>query len=149
MPNPPFPAVQSIDAAEALLTFRPSVPVFTDGCELDSIAVFVMDHRRREVPVERRTVELSYGRFVVSQQGTVPEEARRLAFDTSYGRGPIEVQLPGGPGRAYELGPEVPPDDVDGREPAVVVWASSDRFHLVVSAEVELDVLLRVAGSVR
>ena len=149
MRDPHFAAVESIDAAEALLTFRPSVPAFTDGCEIDSIAVFVVDHRRREVPPDQRSVELHYGRFVVSQQRTVPEEARRLAFDTSYGRGPIEVQLPGGPGRAYELGPEVPPDDVDGREPAVVVWASSDRFHLVASAELELDVLLRVAGSVR
>lgn len=149
MRNPHFAAVESIDAAEKLLTFRPSVPTYTDGRVLDSIAVFVMDHRRRKVPVERRTVELHYGGFVVSQQRVGPCEARRLALDTSYGRGPIEVQLPAGPGRAYELGSEVPPDDVDGREPAVVAWASGDRFHLVASTEVDLDVLLRIAGSVR
>ena len=101
------------------------------------------------MPVERRTVELHYGGFVVSQQRVGPDEARRLALDTPYGREPIDVQLPAGPGRGYELGPEVPPDDFDGREPAVVAWASGDRFYLVASTEIDLDVLFRVAGSVR
>ena len=147
MHNPHFAAVDSIEAAEALLTFRPSVPEFTAGCELDSIAVFIMDHRRREVPAEKRSVELHYGRFAVSQQAPGPDEARRLALDVSYGRGPIEIQFPTGPGRAYEPGPPVPADDIDGRAPAVVVWAAGDRFNLVASSELELAVLVDVAGS--
>ncbi len=148
MHNPHFAAAESIDAAEALLTFRPSVPAFTAGCELDSIAVFVMDHRRREVPVEERTVELHYGRFVVSQQAPGPDEARRLALDVPYGPEPIEIRFPAGPGRAYELGPPVPPDDIDGRAPAVVAWAAGGRFHLVASSELERSVLLEIGGSI-
>ena len=148
MHNPHFAVVESIDAAEALLAFRPSVPRVTIGCDLDSIAVFVMDHQRREVPVERRSVELHYGRFAVSQQAPGPNEARRLAFEVSYGRMPIEIELPTGSGRAYELGPLVPPDDLDGRAPAVVVWASGDRFHLVASSELEVAVLKDIAASI-
>lgn len=148
MHNPHFAVVESIEAAETLLTFRPSVPTFTAGCELDSIAVFVMDHRRREVPVKQRSVELHYGRFAVSEQAPGPDEARWLALEVSYGRMPTEIQFPTGPGRAYELGPPVPPDDIDGRAPAVVVWAAGDRFHLVASSELELTVLIEVAGSI-
>ena len=148
MYNPHFVVAESIDAAEKLLTFRPSVPAFTAECRLDSIAVFVMDHQRREVPAERRSVELHYGRFAVSQQAPGPDEARRLALEVPYGRMPMEIQLPGGPGRAYELGPPVPPDDLDGRAPAVVVWASGDRFHLLASSELEHPVLMDIAGSI-
>jgi hypothetical protein len=145
--NPHFAAVGSIDEAETLLTFRPSIPTFTAECELDSIAVFVMDHRRREVPVGDRTVELHYGRFVVSQQCPGPSEARRLALDVSYGPDPIDLQVSGVAGRGYDLGPEVPRDDIDGRSPAVVVWAGADRFNLVASSELRLDVLIEIAGS--
>ena len=145
--NPHFAAVGSIDEAETLLTFRPSVPTFTAECELDSIAVFVMDHRRREVPVGDRTVELHYGRFVVSQQRAGIEEARRLALDVSYGPDPIDLQVSGDVGRGYELGPEVPSDDIDGRSPAVVVWARDERFTMVASSELSCDVLIEIAGS--
>lgn len=148
MHNPHFAAVDSLEAAEALLSFRPSVPTFSAGCELDSIAVFVMDHRRRQVPVDQRIVELHYGQFVVSQQAPGPAEVRRLALEVSYGRAPIDIQLPTGPGRAYELGPPVPPDDIDGRAPAVVAWAAGDRFVLVASSDYERDVLLEIARSI-
>jgi len=144
--NPHFAAVESVDEAESLLLFRPSLPAVTAGCVMESIAVFVMDHRRREVPVELRSVELHYGRFVVSQQRPGPVEARRLALDVSYGREPIEVHLASGPGRAYELGPVT--DDADGRAPAVVVWVARDRFHLVGSSELTRAVLIEIAGSV-
>ena len=147
--NPHFVAVASIDEAETLLTFRPSIPNFTAECELDSIAVFVMDQRRREVPLRDRTVELHFGRFVVSQQRPGPEDARRLALEVSYGPTPIHLQLAGHPGRGYELGPEVPPDDIDGRAPAVVVWANGDRFNLVASSELRLNALIEIAGSLR
>jgi hypothetical protein len=145
--NPHFAAVGSIDEAETLLTFCPSVPTFTAGCELDSIAVFVMDHRRREVPVEERSVELHYGRFVVSQQRPGIVEARRQALDLSYGTDPIDLQVSDGIGRGYQLGPEVANDDIDGRSPAVVVWANGDTFNLVASSELSLDVLIEIAVS--
>jgi hypothetical protein len=145
--NPHFAAVDSIGTAAELLTFRPSVPTFTSGCELDSIAVFVMDHRRREVSMEERSVELHFGKFVVSQQRPGEEEAQRLALEVSYGSVPIDLVLPDGRGLGYELGPEVASDDVDGRAPAVAVWAAGDRFNLVASSELSLVVLVEVARS--
>lgn len=148
MHNPHFAVVESITDAEALLTFSPFLPAFTAGCELDSIAVFVMDHRRREVSKRERSVDLHYGWFVVSQQAPGSDEARRLALEVAYGPDPVLVQFPTGSGRAYELGPPVSPEDIDGRAPAVVVWAAGDRFHLVASSELQRSVLIDIAGSI-
>ena len=75
------------------------------------------------------------------------DEARRLALDVSYGRHPIDIEIAGDPGRSYELGPEVPEEDIDGRAAAVVAWASGDRFHLVASSELERSVLIEIAES--
>ena len=47
----------------------------------------------------------------------------------------------------YELGPEPPPDDIDGRSPSVVTWQDGDMFYLVASSTLSSDDLVRVAVS--
>lgn len=46
-----------------------------------------------------------------------------------------------------ELGPEVDPDDVDGRMPAVVAWSVGDMFYLVGSYQLPANALVRIAES--
>ena len=47
----------------------------------------------------------------------------------------------------YELGPEVPPDDIDGREPSVVTWADGEMFFLLASGQLEAQMLKDIAES--
>jgi hypothetical protein len=47
----------------------------------------------------------------------------------------------------YELGPEPPPDDIDGRSPSVVAWHDGEMFYLLASIEMAADVLVRIATS--
>jgi hypothetical protein len=42
--------------AAPLLSFRPVVPGHTEGFALLSLAVFVMDHKHRDVPVRDRSL---------------------------------------------------------------------------------------------
>lgn len=130
-----------------MVSFQPRRPRNTAGRDLESLRVFVRDHRHREVPVEKRSLEAYFGTFVVSQSHRGRKEARRWAVEVSYGREPREVRVVGHEGRVYELGPEPPPDDVDGRTPAVVVWHDAGMHFLVASDELEADTLLTVATS--
>ena len=57
------------------------------------------------------------------------------------------MAVSGHEGRIYDLGPLPPPDDIDPRPPAVVVWHDGDMFYMVASDQLESDVLLRVAES--
>jgi hypothetical protein len=143
-----FQSVDTVAAAGRLVPFEPTAPTRTAGFTLDAIRVFVRDHEHREVPPTRRTVELHYGGFVVSQSGPGPAEARRLALETSYGRSPIEAQLLGRSARIYERGPEPDPDDIDGRMPAVVTWHDGAVHHLVASAELDARELIDIAMSI-
>lgn len=146
--NQHFQAAGSWAEAAALVEFRPRVPADTDGNELASLAVHVMDHRGRRLPLGERSLEAHYGRFVVDQKRVGSrEEASRRALVTSYGPDPVQVTVGEHEGRRYALGPEVAEDDVDGRSPAVVVWSVEDVVCLIASAELDHPVLLRVAES--
>ena len=70
-----------------------------------------------------RTLEAQYGAFVLSQTHRGAVEAKRLALKVSYGADPRAALIAGHEARVYELGPEPPPDDVEGRSPAVVAWS--------------------------
>jgi hypothetical protein len=47
----------------------------------------------------------------------------------------------------YEPGPEPPPDDNDGPQPAVVTWHDNGRFFLIASQELPTDTLMQIAIS--
>lgn len=150
--NPHFRRLSSLDEAAVLVGFTPRQPSESLGLQPESISVFVMDHRLREVPASRRTVECHYGEFVVSQQCSGEEEARRQAYDVLYGPDPQLVWINEKEARAYDLGPVPQPttwmaDDIDGRQPAVVVWADGPIFLLVASDKRHVSDLVRVARS--
>jgi len=117
--------------------------------QLSSLAVWVKDHKLREVNQARRSLEAHYGGFVLAQSQPGQDEAALLALETSYGSSFVAVTVAGREGKSYPLGPPPEPHDIDGRAPAVVVWADGARFYLVASGELEADVLVRIAGSLR
>ncbi len=145
--NPHFETADSWQAAEAMLTFRPQTPNYTAGFALESIRIYVRDHRQRPLAIGDRTCEAHYGSFVVSQSRCEPSEARRLALEVSYGREPIVARIQGHDARIYELGPEPAPDDIDGRSPAVVTWHDGDKFYLIASSEMASAELEKIAMS--
>jgi hypothetical protein len=146
--NPHFETAPTWRAAAKLLSFEPRRPTRTEGCQLQGLRVHIRDHKRRELPVDGRTLEAHYGKFVVSQSKKGAREARRLALDVLYGRSPMDVDVAGRVARRYELGPEPPPDDIDGRSPSVVVWNDSEMFYLIASSELASEVLITVARSI-
>jgi hypothetical protein len=147
--NPHFISAESWEAAADELTFIPVEPAHTAGHSLQSISIHVRDHRMRELPIGDRSFEAHFGAFVVSQQQAPDEhEARRRAVEQSYGLEPREGVIAGHAARMYELGPETPPDDPDGRSPAVVVWADGDVFHLIASGQLAVAELVRIAESI-
>ena len=85
---------------------------------------------------------------MVSQARRGEEEAPRLALAVSYGRAGRDGEIAGRAARFYELGPEPPPDDIDGRSPAVVVWHDGELFYLVASGSMPSDELVRIANSI-
>jgi hypothetical protein len=107
-----------------------------------------MDHRKRRLPVGRRSLEAHYGGFCIDQKrATSAEEANRQALSTPYGPDARTVRVAGRAGRSYALGPECDPHDTDGRSPAVVVWHDGDLFYLVASSRLDEKQLLRIASS--
>jgi hypothetical protein len=145
--NPHFETVDSWQAAEAMLTFQPLQPKYTAGLELESIRIYVRDHRQRDLSIADRTCEAHYRSFVVSQSRRAPHEARRLALDVSYGPQPIVARIFEHDARVYELGPDPGLEDIDGRSPAVVTWHDGDMFFLVASSELGAAELQRIAMS--
>ena len=146
--NDHFETVTDWAAAASLVDFEPRVPAFTAGFELASLAVHVMDHRKRRVPIGARSVEAHYSGFVVDQKHAASStDAKQLALSTTYGSGAETVQVAGFEGRGYALGPETTPDDIDGRRPAVIVWSDGAMFYLVASDQLDEAVLLRIASS--
>lgn len=144
--NPHFrPAASWAEAAE-LVGFAPRRPSSSRLTE-PTLRVHVEDHRRRDLPVGRRTLEALYGSFVLSQAHRGEREASRLALRTRYGAEARTVRVGGHEGRAYPQGPEVPKDDIDGRMPAVVTWAEGPIHFLVASGDLDLDELLSIAES--
>ncbi len=130
-----------------MLAFRPLEPKNTAGCGLQSLSVHVRDHKLRELSIADRTLEAHYGAFVLSQARKGAEEARRLALAVPYGATGCDARVGGCAARAYALGPEPPPDDIDGRTPAVVSWHDGDMFYLIASDRLPCAELVGIAGS--
>ena len=127
--------------------FQPLEPRHTAGLRLQSIEIHVRDHKLRDLPIADRTLEAHYGAFVLSQSRKGATEARRLALDVPYGPASREARIAGHSARVYELGPDPPPDDIDGRNPSVVAWHDEDMFYLVASSTLPSDDLVRMAVS--
>jgi hypothetical protein len=145
--NPHFETAPSWKAARGMLIFVPVEPGHTAGFALQAIRIHVRDHKRRELPVGNRTLEAHYGGFVLSEARKGVEEARRLALSVSYGRAGQPALIAGRAARVYELGPVPPPDDIDGRSPAVVVWHDAELFFLVASDTMMSEDLVAIALS--
>lgn len=146
--NPHFEFPRNWKEARKLVEFIPLVPAECLGCRLQSLAVFVSDHRHRELSPADRSLEAHYDGFVFSQAWRGADEARRLALETRYGLAPSETRVAGREGRSFELGPEPEAEDIDPRSPAVIAWCDADMFYLVVSDRYSSTDLLRVAESV-
>lgn len=145
--NPHFESAESWAAARGLLAFRPVEPCDTGGLAAVSFRVHVRDHKLRELALEERTLEVSFGAFVLSQSRPGAGEARRLALEVSYGQRARELLIAGHSARVYELGPEPLPDDIDGRMPSVVTWHDAEMFYLIASGEVAAERLVQIAQS--
>jgi hypothetical protein len=145
--NEHFHTVATWAKARTLLEFEPRQPRDTAGRTLESLHVHIRDHKRRELAPKDRTLEAHYGTFVVSQSQPGPEAARKRAIETSYGRTKREGKIAGHDARIYELGPEAPADDIDGRSPAVVTWHDGPTFFLIASGELAAAELERIARS--
>jgi len=145
--NVHFESARSWDDARRLLSFAPSEPAYTAGRALRSLRVHLRDHRQRELELTGRTLEAHYGDFVLSQSHPGSDEAKRLALEVTYGRSPQPVVIAHHEARLYEPGPEPPPDDIDGRLPAVVTWHDNGRFFLIASQELPTDTLMEIAIS--
>jgi hypothetical protein len=144
--NPHFRSAASWTEAAELVGFSPRRPSVA-GLAEPALRVHVRDHRHRDLPVGRRTLEAHYGTFVLSQARHGEQEASRLALRTRYGSDARTVRVGGHEGRAHRLGPEVPQDDIDGRMPAVVTWADGPLHFLVASGGLDVDELLPIAES--
>jgi hypothetical protein len=84
---------------------------------------------------------------VLAQAWKGAAEARRLALSVAYGRAAMRGRVAGHEARLYDLGPEVPPDDPDGRQPAVVTWHDGELHYLLASATLSSHVLQRIGTS--
>lgn len=129
-----------------MVVFEPRWPSL-EPAEAAALRVHARDHRRRDLPPAGRTLEAHYGQFVLSQASPGPEASARLALRTDYGPSARPVRVDGHEGRLYELGPELPADDPDGRSPAVVTWCDGPMHYLLASVTLEADHLLRIAES--
>ena len=145
--NPHFASVTSWDEAAKLVDFEPLRPRDTGGLEVQSFAIHVRDHKKRELSRRSRSLEVHFGEFVLSQSRKGKNEARRWALSNSYGSNPQSVDVAGREGRQYPLGPEPDPNDLDPRMPAVVTWCDGEMFYLVASERLEAESLLAIARS--
>jgi hypothetical protein len=146
--NDHFATAVDWSAAARLVDFEPRQPSYTAGFELVSLAVFVMDHRKRRLPTGARSLEAHYGAFVIDQKRLASAaDAKRQALSTPYGAVAKTVRVAGFEGRGYELGPEPDPNDIDGRRPAIIVWSDGAMRYLVASDQLDEVILLRIASS--
>jgi hypothetical protein len=143
--NPHFESPPTWEAARALLSFAPLELNETSGHRLQSLAIYVRDHRLREIAPTDRSLEAHFGAFSFTQARKGIDEARRWALEVAYGRAAAQGHVAGHPARIYELGPKVPVDDIDGRSPAVVVWHDGEMFYLIASDRLQSPELLAIA----
>ena len=128
-----FLAVASWEAATEHMSFELRPPADTLGQDLESLSIHVRDHKQRSLAVVDRSCEAHYGTLVLTQARKGEAGARSWALQNSYGPEASELSVGGHEGRLYRLGPEVPADDIDGRNPSVVVWADGEILYLVAS----------------
>lgn len=83
----------------------------------------------------------------MSQAKKGPIEAKQLALSISYGPVGNDAQIAGHSAKTYELGPEVLPDDLDGRNPAVVTWCDDAMHYLIASDQLSVTALIKIAAS--
>ena len=146
--NPHFEFPACWEEARSLLEFEPVRPTRTQGRKLVSLAVYLRDHRHRDLPSQQRSLEAHYDGFVFSQSRRTAEEAKRMALEVSYGRAPAQAHIAGREARVYQLGAEPGPGDTDPRSPAVVAWHDGEMFYLLASDSLQADILQRIAASV-
>ena len=146
--NAHFRAVSDWTAAQAMLTFEPRKPTVPAGLEPARLRIYMRDHKMRELSVGERTLEAFFDGFVLTQSRKGIEEARRLALDVSYGSDRREASIAGHAARAYELGPEPEPDDIDGRQPSVVTWHDGEMFFFLASGDRPVADLIPIAASI-
>jgi hypothetical protein len=146
--NPHFQTVHSFNAARELLAFQPLEPAYTAGHRLQSLQIHIRDHKLRDLPIHDRTLEAYYGAFLLSQSRKGTAEARRNALEVRYGQVWRHEQIAGRSACVYELGPEPPPDDIDGRSPAVVTWHDGEMFYLIASTEMAADELVAIVRKI-
>lgn len=142
--NPHFEFPGSLTEAASLLEFDPLTPK-APGLTMNSIAVFVRDHKHRELSRRERSLEIHYDGFVFSQTRKGAVDARRMTQEVSFGPAPQETLIAGREGRLYHLGPEL--DAIDPRSPATVVWHDDEMFYLIASESLDAYALLRIAES--
>ena len=147
MSNPHFLSFSSWNDVQKQVPFKLFLPVDTLGETLQSLQLHIRDHKLRDLEPSQQSLEAHYGAFVYSQAQRSIEEARRLALSVAYGADARDISIAGHNGKIYERGPEVPPNDIDGRSPAVVAWHDGGLFLLIASDRKEVDDLLRVAKS--
>lgn len=146
--NPHFETALSWKEAETLVTFKPLKPSRTEGFTLQSIEIFVLDHKHRQVPVSERSLEAHYEGFVLTQSRKGEAQARRQALEVPYGSLAVEAKIAGHDAQVYELGPEPEPDDFDPRSPSVVVWHDGEMLLLIASDRLPSETLVRIAESI-
>ena len=147
-PSSRFLAPATWDEAAALLDFVPRQPTDTRGRGLRGLRVHMRDHRRRDLPRHLRTFEAHFDGVAVCQSRPGASVARRRALEVRYGPDATPILICGHEGRAFPLGPEVPPDDIDGRSAAVVTWHDGPMFHFVMSTQLPVEEVALVAASV-
>ena len=97
--NPHFEKVASWKAARKLLDFEPLVLGNKKKRRLQSLYVYVRDHKQRELPTGDRSLEAYFDGFVYTQKQSTTAEARRLALSKSYGLEGRDIQVATYPGR--------------------------------------------------
>lgn len=146
--NPHFESAPSWRTAAEKLNFKPLLPRKDFKHKLKSLRIYVRDYKMRQLPIGDRSLEAYFGSFVFTQvQRTDADEAKRQTVEVSYGHSAQEALIASHVGRVYELGPEPPADDIDGRSPSVVVWHDSNMFYLLASGELSSIDLVKIAGS--
>ncbi len=143
--NPHFRPVANWEEAARILGYTPKVPARTAGAELQSLRIYVRDHKLRDVPAEQQSLEARYGEFVFTQVRCSEKEALRQTVEVVYGSDAEKALINGCEARVYELGPEPAPGDIDPRSPAVVVWCEGEMFYLLASDSMKLSELIRIA----
>lgn len=142
-----FQKLRTWKEAKKWVSFKPVEPKYTNKLKLQSIEIFVRDHKQRDLPIGERSLEAHYGDFVLSQTQGPEAQARRLALDTGYGREPRAILIASHEARVYERGPEHEADDIDPSMLAVVLWHDAGMFFLVASDKLSTATLIRIAES--